>query len=118
MVSVELDLAGRLRFLRVVPPQIEEDAEAADEPAWQLLFEAAGLDLDTFEPVEPLWVPKDFCDARASWEGVYPTEPEMAIRFAVAASCLKHSIKGDFNYVSRSEIESLMRGSGSGRVQR
>lgn len=45
-------------------------------------------------------------------------EPSTAIRYAVAASCLKHSIKGDFNYSTRSEIESLMSGSGSGRVQR
>ena len=44
--------------------------------------------------------------------------PATALCYAVAASCLKHSIKGDFNYVSRSEIESLMHGSGSGRVQR
>ncbi|MBI1310595.1 sugar kinase [bacterium] len=44
--------------------------------------------------------------------------PETAIRYAVAASCLKHSIKGDFNYSTRSEIEALMGGSGSGRVQR
>lgn len=41
-----------------------------------------------------------------------------ALQYAVAASCLKHSIKGDFNYVTRAEIESLMQGSGSGRVQR
>jgi 2-dehydro-3-deoxygluconokinase len=45
-------------------------------------------------------------------------EPETALRYAVAASCLKHSIQGDFNYASRGEIEALMRGSGSGRVQR
>jgi 2-dehydro-3-deoxygluconokinase len=45
-------------------------------------------------------------------------EPSTAIRYAVAASCLKHSIKGDFNYSTRSEIEALMGGSGSGRVQR
>lgn len=45
-------------------------------------------------------------------------EPQTAIAFASAASCLKHSIVGDFNYVSREEIEALMRGSGSGRVQR
>lgn len=44
--------------------------------------------------------------------------PATAIRYATAASCLKHSIKGDFNYTTRSEIESLMQGSGSGRVQR
>jgi 2-dehydro-3-deoxygluconokinase len=45
-------------------------------------------------------------------------DPATALRYAVAASCLKHSTKGDFNYSSRSEIESLMKGSGSGRVQR
>ncbi|HLJ10898.1 MAG TPA: sugar kinase [Planctomycetaceae bacterium] len=41
-----------------------------------------------------------------------------AVRYAAAASCLKHSIKGDFNYATRAEIESLMAGGGSGRVQR
>ena len=41
-----------------------------------------------------------------------------AIEFAIAASCLKHSIQGDFNRVTASEVESLMHGSGSGRVQR
>ncbi|MDA1016184.1 MAG: sugar kinase [Planctomycetota bacterium] len=44
--------------------------------------------------------------------------PDSAIRYAVAASCLKHSIVGDFNYASRSEIEALMHGGGAGRVQR
>jgi 2-dehydro-3-deoxygluconokinase len=44
--------------------------------------------------------------------------PETALRYAVAASCLKHSILGDFNYATRAEIEALMHGSGSGRVQR
>lgn len=46
------------------------------------------------------------------------SEPATAIRYAVAASCLKHSIKGDFNYATRAEIEALMSGGGSGRVQR
>lgn len=41
-----------------------------------------------------------------------------AIDFAVAASALKHSIEGDFNRVSVSEVEKLARGDGSGRVQR
>jgi 2-dehydro-3-deoxygluconokinase len=44
--------------------------------------------------------------------------PATALQYAVAASCLKHCIKGDFNYATRSEIEALMQGSGSGRVQR
>ncbi len=46
------------------------------------------------------------------------TEPQTAVSYAVAASCLKHSIKGDFNYSTRSEVEALMSGSASGRVVR
>ena len=41
-----------------------------------------------------------------------------ALEFAVAASCLKHSIAGDFNRVDRAEVMQLMHGKGSGRVQR
>jgi 2-dehydro-3-deoxygluconokinase len=41
-----------------------------------------------------------------------------ALNFAVAASCLKHSISGDFNLVSVAEVESLVGGDTSGRVQR
>lgn len=45
-------------------------------------------------------------------------EPDRAIAFAVAASCLKHSIHGDFNYVTEAEVAALMGGNASGRVQR
>lgn len=41
-----------------------------------------------------------------------------ALEFAVAASCLKHSILGDFNRVSVAEVEKLLAGDGSGRVLR
>lgn len=41
-----------------------------------------------------------------------------ALEFAAAASCLKHSILGDFNRVSTEDVEKLMKGDGSGRVQR
>lgn len=43
---------------------------------------------------------------------------EDALNFAVAASCLKHSISGDFNRVTIPEVEKLMGGDASGRVQR
>ena len=46
------------------------------------------------------------------------SEPQVAVKYAVAASCLKHSIKGDFNFSTRSEVEALMGGSTSGRVIR
>ena len=41
-----------------------------------------------------------------------------ALEFAVAASCLKHSIPGDFNRFTVDEVKALMKGGGSGRVQR
>ncbi len=41
-----------------------------------------------------------------------------AIEFAVAASCLKHSIEGDYNMVTKDEVLALARGNASGRVQR
>ena len=44
--------------------------------------------------------------------------PQQAIEFAVAASCLKHSIEGDYNVVSIDEVNNLIKGDASGRVQR
>lgn len=41
-----------------------------------------------------------------------------ALEFAVAASCLKHSVIGDFNRVSKDDVTKLMAGDGTGRVQR
>ena len=48
----------------------------------------------------------------------YPNEDQKALDFAVAASCLKHTIKGDANLVTVEEIEKLMNGDASGRVNR
>lgn len=45
-------------------------------------------------------------------------EGQRAIEFAVAASCLKHSIEGDYNLVSIDEMKNLAGGDFSGRVQR
>ena len=48
---------------------------------------------------------------------VLPSHQE-ALEFAVAASCLKHSIPGDFNRASVDDVKALVAGGGSGRVQR
>lgn len=48
----------------------------------------------------------------------YPQDDQKALNFAVAASCLKHTIKGDFNLVTVEEVEKLMKGDASGRVSR
>ena len=48
----------------------------------------------------------------------YPDDDSKALDFATAASCLKHTIYGDFNLVTVAEVENLMKGDGSGRVSR
>jgi 2-dehydro-3-deoxygluconokinase len=48
----------------------------------------------------------------------WPGEDEKALNYAIAASALKHTIFGDFNQVSRAEIENLMIGNASGRISR
>ncbi|QMU64939.1 MAG: sugar kinase [Flavobacteriaceae bacterium] len=48
----------------------------------------------------------------------YPDNDQNALNFAVAASCLKHTIKGDANLVTVAEVEKLMDGDASGRVAR
>ena len=45
-------------------------------------------------------------------------DAQKSIEFAIAASCLKHSIEGDYNLVSKKEVETLAGGDASGRVQR
>lgn len=48
----------------------------------------------------------------------YAGDDRRALDFAVAASCLKHTVYGDFNQVSVEEVEKLMSGDASGRVSR
>ncbi len=43
---------------------------------------------------------------------------QRTVEFAAAASCLKHTIPGDFNHVSVADVDRLVSGDGSGRVQR
>ena len=48
----------------------------------------------------------------------WPEDDQRALNFAVAASCLKHTIFGDYNQVTVAEVEALMKGDASGRVSR
>jgi 2-dehydro-3-deoxygluconokinase len=49
---------------------------------------------------------------------VFPEDPQRVLDFAVAASCLKHSIFGNFNLVTEPEVEKIMTGDVSVRVSR
>jgi 2-dehydro-3-deoxygluconokinase len=48
----------------------------------------------------------------------FPENTQKALNFAVASSCLKHTVKGDFNLVTVKEVEALMDGDGTGRISR
>ncbi len=85
MHMVALDVHGRLVQFNSVPPQFDPDAAARPSPPWPQLFEAAGLTMSEFEPVEPQWTPRDFADERAAWEGPFPDAPDLRIRVEASA---------------------------------
>src|SRR5262249_39699592 len=77
MVSLALDARGNLMRLRAVPPQVETPDASPPAPDWKRLFVAAGLDLASFQPSAPHWLPQEPFDARADWDGVYTSSPNM-----------------------------------------
>jgi serine/threonine-protein kinase len=79
-----LDTRGRLREFRSVPPQVDATDAPREEPRWNELFEAAGLTMSAFWPTAPTWVPRDYADARAAWEGPLPEQPDLRVRIEAA----------------------------------
>jgi 2-dehydro-3-deoxygluconokinase len=59
-----------------------------------------------------------FCGALIYGMLTFGDNPDKVLKFAVAASCLKHTILGDFNLVKAEEVEKLLKGDSSGRVSR
>jgi len=89
---VSLDLAGRLRRFFVIPgigidPADEEpeaNDEPADEPDWALLFDLAGLDFESFVPVQPRFRFNFRVDERFAWSGSYPEDPGLSLQIEAA----------------------------------
>ncbi len=75
MANLHLSSTGKLRFFKAVPPQLDVP-ETAAEPEWSVAFEAAGLELASFTPTPPHWLPEAFCNQRAAWLGRYPDPPK------------------------------------------
>jgi serine/threonine-protein kinase len=82
---VMLDTQGRLVEFRRVPPQRDPAQQPATPPRWEAVFRAAGLDQTSFTPVDAEWVPRDFGDTRAAWEGPSPGSPDVRLRVEAAA---------------------------------
>jgi aminoglycoside phosphotransferase (APT) family kinase protein len=87
MRLVRFDARGHLLELAVVPPTVETDAAGPVIAAqdWTPLFAAAGLDLSTFTPVAPRWLPPFAFDQRASWSGPAPEQRDTPLRVEAAA---------------------------------
>jgi serine/threonine-protein kinase len=83
-VAMEVDLQGHLAVLRVTPSPLETEEEAR-EVDWAALFEAAGLDIEEFEPVNPTTRPDSFADTRMAWTGALPDYGDRLVRIEAAA---------------------------------
>ena len=72
MINLELDPQGRLTYFQAIPPQKENPGAASVPFDWNLLFDAAGLDLTQFQKAEPAWNSLAASDARVAWGGTWP----------------------------------------------
>ena len=98
------------------------ESQSADRNGWSAcLRDASGFKLsrryEITDIVDRVGGGDSFASAMIYGLSAYK-DRQQSLEFAVAASCLKHSIQGDFNRVSVDEVEKLMSGDGSGRVVR
>src|SRR5262249_35518755 len=82
---VVVDTQGRLVEFRRVPPQQDASTGQPAAVSWEPLFRAAGLDRGAFANVDPQWMPKDFADTRAAWEGPAADAPGLRIPLGAGA---------------------------------
>ncbi len=84
MADVTLDPVGRLvRFTAV--PGASRGSPAARDQDWSGPFSEAGLDFNSFKPVETAWIPPVAFDIAAAWEGARPDRPAERVRVLAAA---------------------------------
>ena len=84
MVTLKLDMLGRLLFLRAIPSQLEV-AQTGRAPDWNLLFAEAGLDKSQFMPGAPKWAPPDRFDTEADWDGYVAGHRDIPLHVTAAA---------------------------------
>jgi serine/threonine-protein kinase len=84
MVTLKLDVLGRLLFLRAIPSQVEV-AQTDRVPDWNQLFVEAGLDKSQFVPGAPKWAPPDRFDASADWDGHLAGHGDFPLHVTAAA---------------------------------
>jgi 2-dehydro-3-deoxygluconokinase len=108
--------------IKQVAVTLRESLSASDNAWSAVFFDAPTLDFFRSQRYAVRLVDRigggDSFAAGLIFRLVMGTNPEAALRFAVAASALKQTIPGDFNHVSVDEVERLVAGDASGRVQR
>ncbi|MFZ0731711.1 MAG: serine/threonine-protein kinase [Candidatus Sulfotelmatobacter sp.] len=79
MVNLRLDPQGRLTYFQAIPAQKMETDKQSPKAAssttafdWNVLFDAAGLDISKFQPTQPAWNSLATSDNRMAWTGVWP----------------------------------------------
>lgn len=130
--DVARQVAARFPSVRLIATTLRESISASHNNWGAMLFDVeadqacfAPLSEDRYQPYEIRNIVDRVGGGDAFAAGLlfaldhadYPGNQE-ALQFACASSCLAHSILGDFNFSSRSEVDALMKGSGSGRVVR
>lgn len=117
--KVALRLAERFGF-RAVAITLRESISANDNLWRAMLYDGKEF---CFSPAYPIHIVDrlgggDSFGAGLIYSMIKGFDSRKAIGFAVAASCLKHTIEGDFNLISAKEAETLAGGNATGRVQR
>ncbi|MCL1941301.1 MAG: sugar kinase [Synergistaceae bacterium] len=119
--SVAKQLAGRFGFSRLAIT-LRESVSANDNNWAAMLYECKGGEYHFSKKYAVHIVDRvgggDSFGAGLIYGALNGMPAQEALEFAVAASALKHSIEGDFNQVSLSEVKKLAGGDASGRVQR
>jgi serine/threonine-protein kinase len=85
MTVVGLSPNGRLLYFEAVPPQVDDAKGPAPAPNWTPMLEAAGLDPAKLKSVDSKWLPLEWGDTRAAWEGTWPQRPDIPLRVEAAA---------------------------------
>jgi 2-dehydro-3-deoxygluconokinase len=119
--NLTAEVMARYPRLSKVAVTLREN-ESADRNGWSAVLRTrtefvSGVRYEITDIVDRIGGGDAFVAGLIHGFDAFPTEAE-ALNFALAASCLKHSIPGDFNLVSERDVLALMRGDGSGRVRR
>jgi 2-dehydro-3-deoxygluconokinase len=116
------ELAGRFPRLRTIAFTLRGSLSASHNTWSGLLWDAGHLHTtrlyDVTHIVDRVGGGDAFAAGLIYGLRAYGADKQKALDFAVAASCLKHSIPGDFNLITVAEVEKLMGGDVSGRVSR